>query len=113
MTNAQRIEIEQLRRQGKGYGSIAKKLGLSSNTVASFCRRNNLTSANFINGTAINQDEGSSNIKKNPEIRSGNTVFIISRECKEGASGTLKEKLESLIVEAAQKEFRSCHFVRK
>ncbi|UEA73369.1 RNA polymerase subunit sigma-70 [Acidaminococcus fermentans DSM 20731] len=31
------------RRDGAGYGSIATELGISINTVKSFCRRNSLT----------------------------------------------------------------------
>lgn len=34
--------IEKLRSQGESYGSIAKQLGISVNTVKSYCQRNNL-----------------------------------------------------------------------
>lgn len=40
MTNEQRTEIIRLRQEGCGYVTIASKLGLSANTVKSFCRRN-------------------------------------------------------------------------
>ena len=43
MTNAEKTKIEQMRKEGMGYSRIAKALGLSNNTVKSFCRRNNLT----------------------------------------------------------------------
>lgn len=43
MTNAEKTKIEQMRKEGMGYSRIAKALGLSDNTVKSFCRRNNLT----------------------------------------------------------------------
>lgn len=40
MTNEQRMIISSLRVQGMGYGTIARKVGISENTVKSFCRRN-------------------------------------------------------------------------
>lgn len=43
MNEEQRQKIIALRRDGAGYGSIAAKLGISINTVKSFCRRNSLT----------------------------------------------------------------------
>ena len=41
MTDNQKTEIAKLRAAGKGYGNIARTLGISLNTVKSFCRRNN------------------------------------------------------------------------
>ena len=40
MTNEQRMIVSALRAQGMGYGAIARKVGISENTVKSFCRRN-------------------------------------------------------------------------
>ena len=40
MTNEQRMIVSALRVQGMGYGAIARKVGISENTVKSFCRRN-------------------------------------------------------------------------
>ena len=40
MTNEQRMIISSLRAQGMGYGAIARKVGISENTVKSFFRRN-------------------------------------------------------------------------
>ena len=40
MTNEQRMIVSALRAQGIGYGAIARKVGISENTVKSFCRRN-------------------------------------------------------------------------
>lgn len=40
MTNEQRLLIASLRDEGMGYGAIAKKTGISANTIKSFCRRN-------------------------------------------------------------------------
>lgn len=44
MTDEQKKQIIALRRDGAGYGKIAKELNLSINTVKSFCRRNSLVS---------------------------------------------------------------------
>ena len=40
MTNEQRMIVSALRAQGMGYGAIARKVGISENTIKSFCRRN-------------------------------------------------------------------------
>ncbi len=40
MTNAQKQQIITLRKQGYGYIKIGQMLGISNNTVRSFCRRN-------------------------------------------------------------------------
>lgn len=45
MNTQQKTEITSLRSQGFGYAKIAQALGLSKNTVKSYCRRNNLPSA--------------------------------------------------------------------
>ena len=43
MTESQKQQILSFRRQGIGYLKIAQELGISQNTVKSYCRRNNLT----------------------------------------------------------------------
>ena len=43
MTDAEKEKIRFWRMEGLGYGAIAARLGLSDNTVKSFCRRNRLT----------------------------------------------------------------------
>lgn len=48
VTEEYKDKITCLRYMGRGYASIAKELGLSKNTVKSFCRRNCLTSAELI-----------------------------------------------------------------
>ena len=40
MTNGEKMLITQQRRQGFGYTEIARKLGMSVNTVKSYCQRN-------------------------------------------------------------------------
>ena len=43
MTNKQKDEIIYFRKQGLGYADIGRELGISKNTVKSFCRRNGMT----------------------------------------------------------------------
>ncbi len=43
MTEKQKIQIKNLRDEGYGYIKISQTLGISVNTVKSFCRRKNLT----------------------------------------------------------------------
>ena len=45
MTDKEKERIRFWRMEGLGYGGIADRLGISENTVKSFCRRNNLTGA--------------------------------------------------------------------
>ena len=42
MTTAQKQQIEYLRGKGDSYAAIAADLGISENTVKSYCRRNNI-----------------------------------------------------------------------
>lgn len=42
MTGLQKQRIEYLRGKGESYSAIAADLGISTNTVKSYCRRNNL-----------------------------------------------------------------------
>ena len=42
MTDDQKQKIIALRRDGAGYGQIAATIGISINTVKSFCRRHSL-----------------------------------------------------------------------
>jgi len=43
MTSEEKNQIARMRKSGLGYTKIARELGLSKNTVSSFCRRNDLT----------------------------------------------------------------------
>lgn len=40
MTEEQKSAIALLRKRGAGYGKISKELGISENTIKSYCRRN-------------------------------------------------------------------------
>jgi len=42
MNHQQKEAIQQLREEGQSYSRIAELLGISDNTVKSYCRRNNL-----------------------------------------------------------------------
>jgi len=42
MTNEQKKRISELRASGESYGKIAAALGISQNTVKSYCRRNDI-----------------------------------------------------------------------
>ena len=46
MTDEDRMQIVELRKEGKGYKRIAQLLGLSENTVKSFCWRRHLLKEN-------------------------------------------------------------------
>ena len=52
MTVEQKRKIEELRRQGMGYCTVAKQVGLPSNTVKTYCRRTGLTPADEIRAAA-------------------------------------------------------------
>lgn len=43
LTDGQKEKIRFWRSEGLGYGAVAERLGISENTVKSFCRRNHLT----------------------------------------------------------------------
>ena len=45
MTNGEKVQIVQMRKRGLGYAEIALSLGLSVNTVKSYCQRNGLKAA--------------------------------------------------------------------
>ena len=54
MTTALKQRIEYLRGKGESYGAIANDLGISENTVKSYCRRNNISTAVKQEVSAIN-----------------------------------------------------------
>lgn len=57
MNTQQKNQIASLRREGYGYTKIAQALGLSKNTVKSYCRRNDLS------GTVIDASKDAPAIK--------------------------------------------------
>ena len=61
MTDNQKAQIIKLRAAGNGYGKIAQTIGISVNTVKSFCRRND------VNGdmAAVGRFNRSQSVRKN------------------------------------------------
>ena len=53
MTDAEKEKIQFLRGEGFGYGAIAERLGISANTVKSFCRRNCLSAAGVVEAASV------------------------------------------------------------
>lgn len=49
MASEQKIMIEEYRKNGIGYKQIAKDIGISVNSVKTYCRRNNLCSDDLQN----------------------------------------------------------------
>ena len=96
LTDTEKAAIKDLRAAGLGYKAIAEKLSLSRETVRSFCARNGLQPAEPMVASK-GEEEGTT------EIKQGDTLFIISTAHSETATETLLEKLEKLILDAAQK----------
>lgn len=96
LTDAEKSAIESLRAAGLGYKAIAEKLSLSRETVRSYCTRNGLQAVEPKEELAASE-EGTT------EIKQGDTLFIISTTHSQTATETLLEKLEKLILDAAQK----------
>ena len=60
MTEEQKLQIARLRADGYGYIRVAQALGISENTVKSFCRRSNLSGKVTVNTpeTLVQEKEG-------------------------------------------------------
>ena len=52
MSKQQMAQIEELRKAGIGYGTIAKKLHMNKNTVCAFCIRHGLGGVRCMNNLA-------------------------------------------------------------
>ena len=96
LTDAEKAAIREMRLSGLGYKAIAEKLSLSRETVRSFCTRNGLQAAEPTVSPIGEEGEKT-------EIKQGDTLFIISTTHSQTATETLLEKLEKLILDAAQK----------
>lgn len=64
MTNNQKILIDKLRLEGYGYLKIAKEIGVSPNTVKSYCRRMKINSMAQLNISVCEQCGESIDISK-------------------------------------------------
>ena len=96
LTDTEKAAIREMRLSGLGYKAIAEKLSLSRETVRSFCARNGLQPAEPTVSPIGGEGEKT-------EIKQGDTLFIISTAHSQTATETLLEKLEKLILDAAQK----------
>ena len=103
LTDTQKAVIQKQRAEGLGYKAIAASMGLSRETVRSFCARNHIQAAPAATTGSAPDDVGGIT-----EIKSGSTVFIIKTGYSDHATETLKTKLEKLILDAA----RSYQFVQ-
>ena len=99
LTDAQKAEIQTLRAEGLGYKTIARKMTLPRDTVRSFCVRK------LVPSMRSTEDAQKDSSVEKPEIRIGNTVFVITTEHSKSASETLEKKLERLILSDAAKQF--------
>lgn len=60
MTTDQKKEVQKMREEGQSYKQIALALGISKNTIKSFCRRNGFTTcknSTFINNLSKGEKE--------------------------------------------------------
>lgn len=64
MTNEQKNQITDMRRNDDGYSRIAQTLSISENTVKSYCRRNGLSSVALNNTVGCKQCGKSITIKE-------------------------------------------------
>ena len=70
MTALQKERIKQMRTKGESYAVIATALGISENTIKSYCRRNNL-GIEFISQQAAVTDDACENCGKPLEHSQG------------------------------------------
>ena len=64
MNDTQRKQIRQLREEGKSYAGIASLLGLSENTIKTFCKRNGLGGVMAVTGASVGNDHFCQNCGK-------------------------------------------------
>lgn len=72
VTGAQKTNVQVMRRQGLAPSQIAEALGLSVNTVKSFCRRNNLSATSEETGNEENKGrckQCGKRIKQDPQYK--------------------------------------------
>lgn len=55
VTDEQKEKISYFRKMGRGYASIGKELGISKNTIKSFCRRNGLAAADLSRTASVDR----------------------------------------------------------
>ena len=83
MTLEEKQKALDLRKQNKGYGEIAKIIGVSKSTITTFLKRDNLSETCPICGKKIIQKMGierENSVLINAELSLGKLVKIISLE---------------------------------
>ena len=108
MTDAEKEKIQFLRGEGFGYGAIAERLGISANTVKSFCRRNCLSAAGVVEAASVCRCCG----RPLGDLPRGNLRKFCSEACRRAwwrEHGDLVErrKFYALVCAHCGKEFRS------
>jgi len=76
VTNAQKLLVGDMRAAGQGYKQIAATLGISANTIKSYCYRGNLTRHDASKETGIKEINA---IKENKEICKQCGVVLLQR----------------------------------
>lgn len=76
MTNLQKSEVARLRGDGMSYNKIAEALGISKDTVKSFCRRNGL-------GGAVSCEPGSAGLCRQCGQPLGASAHKTKRFCRD------------------------------
>jgi len=114
MTLFQKEQISHMRCEGVGYTKIANSLGLSENTIKSYCRRNNIGSCN--NRRVLEVRETQTTCKHCGKLLAqgtkGHPKKFCSEECrrnwwKENDSQSSKKAYYTLVCEECGKKFES------
>jgi endogenous inhibitor of DNA gyrase (YacG/DUF329 family) len=84
VTDAQKKTIGELRAIGKGYREIAETLGISINTIKSYCQRSGLTAAKSSEETSIAEPKDTckqcgATLQQHPNMKSKS---FCSAECR-------------------------------
>lgn len=108
VTDAEKEKIQFLRGEGFGYGAIAERLGISANTVKSFCRRNCLSAAGVVEAASVCRCCG----RPLGDLPRGNLRKFCSEACRRAwwrEHGDLVERRKFYVLVCAHcgKEFRS------
>ena len=113
MTDEQRKQITELRQKGIGYVAVAKRMGLSRDTVRSFCRRNGLAGEMVKTKKADKQQKDSFCRECGKELHQTEGVkkkIFCCRKCREKwwheHPGQIRQKaVYSFICAGCEKEF--------
>lgn len=82
MTGAQMHNVQVMRRQGLSPTQIAENLGMSVNTVKSYCRRNNLSATSKDTGNKENKEHCKCCGKRVPQTTGRKQKLFCSDACR-------------------------------